>query len=205
MSKYLTLQGLEHLVSKIKDMFVQKEDGKGLSTNDYSTAEKDKLASLKNYDIATQQDAGLMGTLDKAKLDGIETKAEANIINQIKRNGTIINPSGKSINIVVPTKISELVNDNETMNKTQVQQMISSSNHITREIVESLPTKGKDNTIYMKGPVGDGDNLYEEFMYINNKWEKIGDTAPKIDLSGYLQKTEVESITTDEINSVIGQ
>lgn len=30
--------------------YVQKETGKGLSTNDYTTAEKTKLASLENYD-----------------------------------------------------------------------------------------------------------------------------------------------------------
>ena len=32
---------------------VDKEEGKGLSTNDYTTAEKEKLASLSNYDDTT--------------------------------------------------------------------------------------------------------------------------------------------------------
>ena len=47
---YLNDIGLSYLWGKIKSFFVSKEDGKGLSTNDYTTAEKNKLAGLSNYD-----------------------------------------------------------------------------------------------------------------------------------------------------------
>lgn len=59
MAKYLDSTGLTHLWAKIKNYvstyitnlnlggtYVAKEDGKGLSTNDYTTAEKDKLAGI---------------------------------------------------------------------------------------------------------------------------------------------------------------
>lgn len=49
MSKYLDENGLTYLWSKIKGRFVEQVSGKGLSTNDYTTAEKNKLASLSNY------------------------------------------------------------------------------------------------------------------------------------------------------------
>lgn len=49
MSKYLDENGLTYLWSKIKGRFVEQVSGKGLSTNDYTTAEKNKLASLRNY------------------------------------------------------------------------------------------------------------------------------------------------------------
>jgi hypothetical protein len=49
MEKGLNRQGVIHLWDKIKAKFVAKETGKGLSTNDYTTAEKDKLANLSNY------------------------------------------------------------------------------------------------------------------------------------------------------------
>jgi hypothetical protein len=49
MSKYLDENGLTYLWSKIKGTFVAQVSGKGLSTNDYTTAEKDKLAGLSNY------------------------------------------------------------------------------------------------------------------------------------------------------------
>ena len=56
MSKYLDSDGLLYLWSKIKTLVsgkVDKADGKGLSTNDYTTAEKQKLAGLSNYTLPT--------------------------------------------------------------------------------------------------------------------------------------------------------
>ena len=49
MSKFLDENGLTYLWSKIKGTFVAQQSGKGLSTNDYTTAEKNKLAGLRNY------------------------------------------------------------------------------------------------------------------------------------------------------------
>lgn len=49
MSKYLDENGLTYLWSKIKGTFVAQQSGKGLSTNDYTTEEKNKLAGLSNY------------------------------------------------------------------------------------------------------------------------------------------------------------
>ena len=45
-NKYLDYAGLSYFANKIKALFVQKEDGKGLSTEDYTTAEKSKLTNL---------------------------------------------------------------------------------------------------------------------------------------------------------------
>jgi len=57
MSKYLDSNGVLYLWSKIKAKFVAKENGKGLSTNDYTTAEKEKLAGVasgaNNYSLPT--------------------------------------------------------------------------------------------------------------------------------------------------------
>lgn len=54
MSKYLDSNGLLYLWGKIKSLVsgkVDKVEGKGLSTNDFTTAEKTKLASLENYTL----------------------------------------------------------------------------------------------------------------------------------------------------------
>ena len=48
---YLDSNGLLYLWQKIKNMFVAKVEGKGLSTNDYTTEEKNKLNGLKNYTL----------------------------------------------------------------------------------------------------------------------------------------------------------
>lgn len=65
---------------------VDKVSGKGLSTNDYTTAEKNKLA-------------------------GVAAGAEVNTIVAVQRNGTAITPANRVVNILVPVKTSELNND----------------------------------------------------------------------------------------------
>jgi len=65
---------------------VDAVSGKGLSTNDYTTTEKNKLS-------------------------GIATGAQVNVIETIKVNNTALTPSSKAVNITVPTKVSDLTND----------------------------------------------------------------------------------------------
>ena len=63
--EYLSKSGATWLISKIKSALsgkVDKADGMGLSTNDYSAA-------------------------DKAKLDGIAAGAQVNVIESVKVNG----------------------------------------------------------------------------------------------------------------------
>lgn len=47
----------------------------------------------------------------KNKLDGIEAGAEVNIINTIQKNGVPLSVSNKTVNVIVPTKTSDLTND----------------------------------------------------------------------------------------------
>jgi len=54
MSKYLDSNGLLYLWGKIKTLLggkVDKVEGKGLSANDFTTLEKEKLAGLANYTL----------------------------------------------------------------------------------------------------------------------------------------------------------
>lgn len=58
----------------------------------------------------------------------------------------------------------------------------------------TLPTENiSTNTIYLISKEGVEGDVYEEYIYINNKWEKIGETT--IDLSQYS--------TTEEMNAAI--
>ena len=68
------------------DKKVDKVAGKGLSTNDYTTDEKNKLA-------------------------GIAVGAQVNVIESVKVNGTAQTISNKEIDIPVPTNLSQLTND----------------------------------------------------------------------------------------------
>lgn len=70
-------------VDSLLDGKVDKVSGKGLSTNDYTTAEKTKLS-------------------------GIAEGAQANVIESIKVNGKVQSISSKSVNITVPTKAEDI-------------------------------------------------------------------------------------------------
>lgn len=75
---WLDRAGAIHLWKTIEAILgtkVDKIEGFGLSSNDYTTEEKKKLASLSDPDVATTENDGLMSSADKAKLDGIEAGA----------------------------------------------------------------------------------------------------------------------------------
>ena len=65
---------------------VDKDGSKVLSTNDYTTEEKNKLAA-------------------------IEARAQVNKIESVKVNNVALEVAAKAVNVTVPTKVSELQND----------------------------------------------------------------------------------------------
>lgn len=70
------------------------------------------------------------------------------------------------------------------------------------DVVTELPTENISlSTIYcVSSEEPKENNLYDEYIYVNNAWEQIGSTA--IDLSNYYNKTEIDGkITT--INNTI--
>ena len=75
---------------------------------------------------------------------------------------------------------------------------IAAVDHLSREIVQTLPENASENVIYMvRREGGTGQDVYNEYMYINGAWEIIGDTS--VDLTGYA-KTEdilVKSVSSD--------
>ena len=74
------------VIKSALDNKVSTESGKGLSSNDYTSAEKTKLS-------------------------GIDTGAQVNVIETIKKNGKALSVSNKAVDIAVPTKTSDLTND----------------------------------------------------------------------------------------------
>ena len=83
-------------IKSIFDNYVSKVNGKGLSTNDLTNDLKLK------YDAAYQH----------SQASHAPTDAERNIIVEIKKNGVVLTPDiNRSVNITVPTKLSELTND----------------------------------------------------------------------------------------------
>lgn len=90
--------------------------------------------------------------------------------------------------------------------KTEIDQMISAD--LKFEVVQTLPQTPDTHTIYLvPKSTSETNNVYDEYMYINNAWELIGTT--EVDLSNYYTKTEsdnryyqkYETYAKNEINS----
>lgn len=62
------------------------------------------------------------------------------------------------------------------------------------KVVLSLPTSDIDTTkIYLLKDSSVDDNLYSEYMYVDNKWEKLGSFRSSVDLEPYAKKSETLS------------
>ncbi len=199
--EYLDKSGLTLLISKIKAALGGKVDvvsGKGLSTNDYTSAEK-------------------------SKLNGISSGAQANVIESVKVNGTALVPSSKAVDVSVPTKVSQLTNDSGFQNATQVNATIAGKGYQTQsqvqalinsavgnvtsiryEKVSSLPTTGSNGVIYLVSHSHGTQDIYDEYIWISDSktFEKIGNTD--IDLSAYLKRSELTAISTNDLNTMWG-
>ena len=104
------------------------------------------------------------------------------------------------------TSLSNVYTKTET--DSAIATAIAAVDHLSREIVEALPenANANKNVIYMvRREDGTGQDVYNEYMYINGAWEIIGDTS--VDLTGYA-KTEdilVKSVSSDFTVTEAGQ
>lgn len=107
-----------------------------------------------------------------------------------------------AIEYAMPTKVSQLTNDSKFQTDSQVNASIAAAigriETIEFEIVSQLPTTGRAQTIYL---IANSGGSHDEYIYINNKWEKIGTTD--VDLSGYVKSSELVEITTAEIDAIV--
>ena len=105
----------------------------------------------------------------------------------------------------IPTKVSQLTNDSKYQTQTQVQNAINSAvgeiTGIDFQVVSALPSTGTKGVIYMVSNNGSGQNIYDEYIWVNNKFEFIGTTA--VDLSDYLKKSDAVAITNAEIDTIV--
>ena len=94
---------------------------------------------------------------------------------------------------VAKIDLTEFYKKSETYNKDEVNALVNSITSFNAQIVTQLPTTGiSTTTIYLiaKKDVQSND-YYDEYLYINNKWELIGTT--KVDLTDYYKKTEIDA------------
>ena len=143
-----------------------------------------------------------------------------NYYTETEINGLLNNKADKSS---VPTKLSQLNNDtgfitnavdnltnyylkSETYTKTEVNDLIGQIKTISIQVVDTLPTTGESNIIYLVPKEGSKDDIYNEYIWVNNAWELIGST--QIDLTGYATEDWVNTqianfLTESQITQLI--
>lgn len=88
----------------------------------------------------------------------------------------------------------------ETYKKSEIDSMVSAISTMSVQVVESLPATGNATTIYLvPKQASQTSNAYDEYLYVNNAWEKIGDTT--IDLSGYVTDSELTTALSSKADS----
>lgn len=138
---------------------VDKVPGKGLSDQNFTYAEKTKLAGLENYDDAS-----------------IKSRISAN-------ESAIITLNGDSSTIgSVDKKIADA---------------IAGVTQIDFIIVTKLPSTGVKGVLYfvLDSSVAEK-NTYNEYIWLNDSWELLGQTMSKIDLSEYAKTTVVQALVS---------
>lgn len=110
-------------------------------------------------------------------------------------------------NIDIPANVSDLNNDSgfitrtvqnlanyylksETYSQDEVNAKLSAIPKFAIQPVDTLPTSNISvTTVYLLKSGEESQNLYTEYIYVNNTWEYLG--AQTVDLSGYALKSDV--------------
>lgn len=240
---FLDKTGLALVWEKVKGLAngkVDKVDGKGLSTNDYTSDEKTKLA-------------------------GVASGAQVNVLEGIQKNGTTVTVTNKIANISVPTATSDLTNDSGFITTADIPEGAAAStttpkmdgtaevgtelafargDHrhptdtsrasasdltsvsgrvttlenagyqtasdvqtaISSAVASSFEYKGTKTTVAQLPSTGNktGDVWHVtedggEYAWNGTSWEELGSI---VDLSGYVEDTDMVAITSSEINTI---
>lgn len=180
--KYLSKEGLTYYHSKIKALLngkVDKEEGKGLSTNDYTTTEKTKLSGI-----------------EEQAQKNVQADWEAESGDAFIKNKPEI-PEG----VIVESSMSD-TSENAVQNKVIKKYVDDSIGGITKfdyQVVDELPATGKKGIIYLvPKAVTKTKNIYEEYIWVTDKYEMIGNTD--VDMSQYYTKTETDDLLDEKVD-----
>lgn len=122
---------------------------------------------------------------EKGKLSTVEMSAQANKIEKINLAGKELFPVNKVVNI-------------DAYTKKEINDLIKKIPNFKIEVVTALPTSNIDDaTIYLVRGSGSGENMYDEYIHVNNNWERLGGQSQSLDLTNYATKVELPKKVSD--------
>lgn len=185
--KYLDENGLLYVIQKVKGWLngkVDKSDGKGLSTNDYTTAEKTKLAGLSNYTLPTASASQLGGV----KVGG--GLAITNGVLSATGGGTADSVDWSNVQNK-PTKVSDFTNDANYVTATDLNgkgyQTEAQVNAIVENVIGSAPD-ALDTLEELSKALGEDPNFA---------------TTITTELGKKVNESDLNAITNAEIDTIV--
>lgn len=165
-----------------------------------NTAMSDVMEGTGQYDQKTinEQLAGKIGSIDLSVFERIANKVIA-----ISAQSTDVQyPTAKLLYDQLQALANVYAAKSNTYTKTEVDNLISAISTLSFQVVQSLPVSDiRTDVIYLvPSSLPSQQNIYDEYIYVNNAWECIGSTA--IDLSGYeLKINKVTSISAQSTDN----
>ena len=163
-------------------------------------------ASLKSKGYTAEQIAALAG-LTKSALEDVNASLislEDNQIICIKRNGVAIAAADHTVDISVPTQISELTNNSGYITIVAVDDKLREAGYISKQVVEKLPdtSAASDKVIYcVPQSGGTAGNQYKEYHLVNGNFEIFG--LDEQVLSDYVKTEDVSKAQTAQISNIV--
>lgn len=185
-------------VANLKKVGAEKNTIVGIKVN--GTAQTPD--SNRTVDISVPTDSDIAQKIEEY---GYQTEAQVNQIIAGKGHQTAaqVKATVEGYGYQTAAQVNTLITGKGYQTSAQVQDAINESlsgiTGIDIQVVESLPTTGKKGVIYLVAHThGDKDN-YDEYVWVASKstYEKIGNTD--IDLSGYVQKTDLVELTDKDL------
>lgn len=114
---------------------------------------------------------------------------------KLKKVAGYLDEDGFATKAELPTNVSDLNNDiefvtkntdglenyykkEETYSKDEVNSLISLIPKFQIKVVQSLPTKNiSTTTLYLVKTNESGTDIFTEYIYVDNKWEKLGNQS----------------------------
>lgn len=96
-----------------------------------------------------------------------------------------------NINNKIENDLQEYYKKTETYNRTEIDNIISTIPKYKHIVVDELPTSNiSTEAVYLVPSTSAANDMYREYIYINEKWELIG--IQEGDLSAFYNKNEID-------------
>ncbi len=183
----ITLDNLTRFANKANEKFIAKEEGKVLSSNDFTNDQKAKLEGLENY-VLPQASAEVAG--------GIKVGAGLSIT----EDGILSATGGGTADAVewdnVVGKPTDLLQAGDVYSKEEIDAKVNAVYKFKGSVegLVALPAEGN--------VVGDVYNLQDTGMNVawdGSKWDYLG---IDVDLSGYVQAEDLIEATDEQIDAL---